>query len=128
MSLTPIFFALVAALLISYFLNKKGYYHIFYFSLCLLLVVDLIVYGIASEIRTHSREPESYFLQVEFLEWLQLTIIVLSIITILFSVINLFIPENKRSVKIISGIIVGLAITGVIVFIYAIANMGKIGG
>ncbi len=127
MSITFIFFALIAALFISYFLSKKGYNHIFYFSLCLLLVICSITFGVASNKRKHSIEPSTHQ-QIESLEWLEGAFIILSIITVLFSIINLFISGNKRSVKIISGIVVGLAITGVLIFIYAITHMGKIGG
>ncbi len=134
---TACFFILVAGA--GFWLSKLGRYPVFFFSLCLCGVANYILYLVADKILKHDMGTIDYndygqiinqpYLFADGLkEYVLKTTVGLIILFFFISIVNLCIPEMKRSVKIVSVLILLLNIAGVIAFIYAIANMGKIGG
>ncbi len=112
---------------------------IFFYSLCLLLVVTVILSCITGELIESSNETLDYSDMAPqqypsppagygFLHFLESTFITLSISIFILSIVNLFIAKNNRPVKIVSGIMLGLGIIGLGIFIYFIAIFSKIGG
>ncbi len=117
---------------------KAGRY-VFFYSLCLLLVVIVLLSYITGEVIESANEtldysdmaPQKYpspSFGYGFLHFLEAAFITLSISLFILSIANLFIAKNNRKVKIVSGIILGLGVIGLGIFIYFIAIFSKIGG
>lgn len=128
--MTTLFIAVLCILILlaGIHLSKTGRYHVFYFSLYLLSVVIFVFYYIANNMRANSTGNTSFLTELRFIEFLRSTFFVLLAIIFILSISNLFIAKNKLSVKIVSGIIIGLFIISLGVLIYLIATFTKIGG
>ncbi len=134
---TACFFILVAGA--GFWLSKFGRYPIFFFLLCLSGVLNYLLYLAANKILEYDGHPVVYsvngnMINQPFLfanglqEYVYKTSAGLIILLFFISIANLCMPKMKRSVKIVSVLILLLNIAGVVAFIYAIAHMGKIGG
>jgi hypothetical protein len=117
---------------------KAGRY-VFFYSVCLLLIVTVISSFITNEVIESSNETLDYSNMAPqeyptlpagygFMQFLQSSFITLSISIFILSIANLFIAKNNRPVKVISGILLGLGLIGLGIFIYFIAIFSKIGG
>ncbi len=128
--MTTLFIAVLCVLILlaGIRLSKTGRYPAFYFSLCLLSIAIYVLHYIANDLRTNSTGNESFLTGLQFLDFLRYTFYILIAAIFIISISNLFIAENKRSVKIVSGIVIGLFIISLGVFIYFIAIFSKIGG
>jgi hypothetical protein len=134
---TTCFFILVIAA--GFWSSKFHRYPVFYFSLFLCIALNYILYLVANNILENDPHPVVYSSSGEMLNQPYLfangllnyavkTSIGLIILIFPMSIINLCIAGMKRSVKIVSVIVILLFIAALVAFIYAIANMGKIGG
>jgi hypothetical protein len=120
-------------------LLKTRRYHIFYFSLCGLFLLNLFMFikgfGFMSQAMVSSEsmgdgiayEEPGFFDGFEWFLFFRTTFLGLFLLFALLSLINPFFRKNKLAVKIVS-IIMTLFNAFLVLIAYGISQMGKIGG
>jgi hypothetical protein len=145
---TPLLISIIAAVIFilaviatGIWLTVKGRYHIFYFSLLALFLLNLILrilaisalfnstsvqYEYAEGYAPPATEP-GFFSKPEVFNFLALSGAGLVILFGLLSLVNPFIRKNKLSVKIVSIVMI-VVYTLLGLLLYALSQIGKIGG